>query len=65
MDSDHSEISVTTETTYSPQQESAIESMMWAIWDDRCPSIRWSEGDRPHYRAAAIAALSSLGILSA
>lgn len=54
-----------TEKRYSEREEADIERFMWIIWDDRCPGIRWSEEDRPHYRAAAIAALTSLGTISA
>jgi hypothetical protein len=53
------------EKVYSEREEGDIERLMWVIWDDRCPGIRWSEEDRPHYRAAAIAALTSLGIIAA
>jgi hypothetical protein len=54
-----------TEKVYSEREEADIERMMDAIFDERCPGIRWSEEDRPHYRAAAIAALTSLGIIAA
>jgi hypothetical protein len=45
--------------------ETQINRMMLAIFDERCPGIRFSAGDAPHYRAAAIAALTALGILTA
>jgi len=51
--------------TNGPSDEAQINRMMLAIFDERCPSIRFSAGDVPHYRAAAIAALTALGILTA
>jgi hypothetical protein len=54
-----------TEKVYSEREETDISRMTDAIFDERCPGIRWSEEDRPHYRAAAIAALTSLGTISA
>jgi hypothetical protein len=50
-------------TTYSASEERAIDRMTTAIFAERCPGERWSEGDRPQYRAAAIAALRELRIL--
>jgi hypothetical protein len=54
-----------TEKVYSEREEADIDRMMMAIFDERCPGIRWSEEDQPYYRAAAIAALTSLGIIAA
>jgi hypothetical protein len=43
--------------------EAQINRMAMAIFDERCPGIRWEASDYPHYRTAAIAALISLGIM--
>jgi len=45
--------------------EPAIEKLMYAIFDDRCPSIGFQEADRPYYRSTAIAALTALGCIPA
>jgi len=45
--------------------EPAIEKLMYAIFDDRCPGIAFHEADRPYYRSAAIAALTALGAIPA
>jgi hypothetical protein len=47
----------------SAQGESTIESMTMAIFAERCPGMRIDERDRELYRKAAIAALTTLGIL--
>jgi hypothetical protein len=50
------------------QDQAAIErivtDMMMAIFDERCPGIRWDEKDARYYRPAAIAALKVLGVIS-
>ena len=43
--------------------EAAINRMAIAIFNERCPCIRDSAPDYPHYHAAAVAALESLGII--
>jgi hypothetical protein len=45
------------------RREAAIESMLFAIFDERCPGIGFHDADRPIYRMAAIAALTVLGAI--
>lgn len=46
-------------------REAQIDRMAVAIFDERCPGIRPSAADYPLYRAAAVAALVSLGVIEA
>jgi hypothetical protein len=55
---------IAVESSYSASEERAIDRMTTAIFAERCPGERWSEGDRPQYRAAAIAALLVLRVLT-
>ncbi len=55
---------IAVERSYSASEERAIDRMTTAIFAERCPGERWSEGDRAQYRAAAIAALLVLRVLT-
>jgi hypothetical protein len=53
-----------TNAGFSAEQDNDIHSMMLAIFNERCPGIRFDERDVPLYRRAAIAALNVLGMLN-
>ncbi len=54
-----------TDEHFPAEQDAAVERMMIAIFHEHCADTEtFEDWDRPLYRAAAIAALKSLGELS-